>query len=52
MKEVLTEQLDIKGLLLAHELFHFVEEKYKDEILQNRKRSGSGHWDLCIMTPR
>ena len=38
VKEVLTEQLDIKGLLLAHELFHFVEEKYKDEIFTKQEK--------------
>lgn len=30
--EVLTEKLNVSRLLLAHELFHFVEEKYKKEI--------------------
>lgn len=32
IRDVLTERLDIAGLLLAHELFHYVEEVYKDEI--------------------
>lgn len=30
--EVLTDKLNVGRLLLAHELFHHVEEKYKDEI--------------------
>lgn len=38
MREVLTEQLDIKSLLLAHELFHFVEEKYKKEIFTKQEK--------------
>lgn len=32
VREALTENLNISGLLLSHELFHFVEEKYKKEI--------------------
>jgi len=38
VREVLTEQLDIKSLLLAHELFHFVEEKYKKEIFTKQEK--------------
>ena len=32
IREILTEGLNISRLLLAHELFHNVEEKYKHEI--------------------
>ncbi len=32
IRAVLTEKLDVSRLLLAHELFHHVEEKYKKEI--------------------
>ncbi len=32
VQELLTSQLDIARLLLSHELFHFVEEKYRKEI--------------------
>ena len=32
VSHALTGQLDIAKLLLGHELFHFVEEKYKKEI--------------------
>ena len=32
VQEALGEKLDIARLLLGHELFHFVEEKYKKEI--------------------
>lgn len=36
--EVLTDKLDIAGLLLAHELFHNVEEKYKKEIFTRTEK--------------
>jgi hypothetical protein len=36
--EVLTEELDICRLLLSHELFHFVEEKYKQEIFTQTEK--------------
>ena len=32
IRDVLTDSLNISKLLLAHELFHYVEEKYKHEI--------------------
>ncbi|NCC07310.1 MAG: hypothetical protein EOM30_04525 [Clostridia bacterium] len=32
VQRILTNRLDVSNLLLAHELFHFVEEKYKAEI--------------------
>lgn len=32
ISEVLTDRLNVSKLLLAHELFHYVEEKYKDDI--------------------
>lgn len=32
VRELLTDRLDIPRLLLSHELFHFVEEKYRHEI--------------------
>ncbi len=32
IREILTEQLNVSRLLLAHELFHSVEERYKKEI--------------------
>ena len=37
VSHALTGQLDIAKLLLGHELFHFVEEKYKKEI-----------WTRCV----
>ncbi len=36
--EVLTEKLDVANLLLAHELFHYVEEKYKKEIFTQTEK--------------
>lgn len=38
IKEVLTPQLSVPKLLLAHELFHAVEEKYKDEIFTKQEK--------------
>ena len=38
IKTVLTDRLDVAGLLLAHELFHFVEEKYKKEIFTKQEK--------------
>ena len=38
IKAVLTDRLDVAGLLLAHELFHFVEEKYKKEIFTKKEK--------------
>lgn len=32
IREILTDSLDIRKLLLAHELFHYVEEVYQHEI--------------------
>lgn len=32
IREILTDKLNVSGLLLSHELFHHVEEKYKHEI--------------------
>jgi hypothetical protein len=36
--EVLTEELDICRLLLSHELFHFVEERYRQEIFTQTEK--------------
>ena len=36
--QVLTEGLDVSRLLLAHELFHFVEERYKHEIFTKTEK--------------
>ena len=38
VKAVLTDQLDVAGLLLAHELFHFVEEYYQKEIFTKQEK--------------
>ena len=38
ISEILTDKLDIANLLLAHELFHFVEEKYKKEIFTRTEK--------------
>jgi hypothetical protein len=35
---ILTDKLKITSLLLAHELFHFVEEKYKHEIFTKTEK--------------
>ncbi len=29
--EILTDKLDVSKLLLSHELFHYIEEKYKEK---------------------
>lgn len=36
--DVLTKELDISGLLLSHELFHCVEERYKHEIFTQTEK--------------
>ena len=36
--EILTEELDVCRLLLAHELFHFVEETYRQEIFTQTEK--------------
>ena len=36
--EVLTEELDICRLLLSHELFHFAEERYREEIFTQTEK--------------
>lgn len=36
--EILTVQLDVSGLLLAHELFHLVEERHKKEIYTHTEK--------------
>lgn len=38
IRAVLTDRLDVSKLLLAHELFHNVEEMYKDEIYTRIER--------------
>lgn len=38
IREILTDKLDIGRLLLAHELFHCVEELYKDEIFTKTEK--------------
>lgn len=38
VKEVLTSSLNISHLLLAHELFHCIEDKYRKEIYTKTKR--------------
>lgn len=36
--EILTEELDVCRLLLSHELFHFVEETYRQEIFTQTEK--------------
>ena len=38
VRRAVTPELDIERLLLAHELFHFVEEKYKTEIFTRTEK--------------
>lgn len=38
VKEILTEGLRVEELLLAHELFHFVEETHKEEIFTKKEK--------------
>ncbi len=38
ISEILTDKLDIANLLLAHELFHYVEEKHKKEIFTRTEK--------------
>lgn len=38
VRRAVTPELDIERLLLAHELFHFVEEKYKIEIFTRTEK--------------
>lgn len=38
VREILTEQLDISRLLLAHELFHSIEEQYQHEIFTKTEK--------------
>ncbi len=38
IRELLTDRLNVSRLLLAHELFHFVEEKYKKEIFTKQEK--------------
>lgn len=38
VKDVLTSHLNVKNLLLAHELFHNVEDKYRKEIYTRTKK--------------
>ena len=52
VSHALTGQLDIAKLLLGHELFHFVEEKYKKRSLGPAPtRSSCGHPSRCITVP-
>lgn len=36
--DIVTDKLDVKKLLLAHELFHHVEEEYKNEIFTQTEK--------------
>ena len=38
IREILTDKLNVSKLLLAHELFHYVEEKYKKEIYTQQEK--------------
>ena len=38
MQKVMTSALDVERLLLAHELFHYVEEQYKREIFTKTEK--------------
>ena len=38
IRDILTDQLDVGSLLLAHELFHCVEERYKHEIYTRNEK--------------
>ena len=38
VSSVMTRKLDVKRLLLAHELFHYVEESYKSEIYTKNEK--------------
>lgn len=54
VRHALTAQLDIKKLLLGHELFHWVEEKYRKEIWTRNYRLrlwevGPVHNDSTVM---
>lgn len=39
IRELLTEELDVGRLLLAHELFHNVEDKYRKEIFTQKEKA-------------
>lgn len=39
IRELLTDELDVSRLLLAHELFHNVEDKYRKEIFTQREKA-------------
>lgn len=36
--EILTDKLNVSKLLLSHELFHYIEEKYKDTIFTRTEK--------------
>lgn len=38
VKEILTDRLRVEELLLAHELFHFVEEAHREEIFTKKEK--------------
>ncbi len=39
IRDLLTHELDVSSLLLAHELFHNVEDKYRKEIFTQREKA-------------
>ena len=42
--EILTDKLNVSKLLLSHELFHYIEEKYKDTIFTRTEKIR--RWEL------
>ncbi len=38
IRKIMTDELNISSVLLAHELFHYVEEKYKKEIYSRTEK--------------
>lgn len=52
--EILTDKLNVSKLLLSHELFHYIEEKYKDTIFTRTEKIrlwelGPFHNDSVLM---
>lgn len=54
IRAILSDQLHVANLLLSHELFHMVEEKYKDSIYTKQEKIrlwslGPFHNDSCMI---